>query len=71
LKLDPDSWADLKKTLPLLSKPAYSQTAKHGYARGGEAVIFTENTRNYFDILVKFASPYKSILSAVSGGARP
>jgi membrane-bound lytic murein transglycosylase F len=71
LKLDPDSWADLKKTLPLLSKPAYSQTVKHGYARGGEAVIFTENTRTYYDILVKFAPPYKSILSAESGEKRP
>lgn len=64
LKFNPDSWTDLKKTLPLLSKPAYSKNAKHGYARGGEAVIFTENTRTYYDILAKFEVPYKPVLSA-------
>lgn len=61
--LNPDSWADLKKTLPLLSKAAYHSTLKHGYARGGEAVILTENIRTYFDILVKFEKPYKPLFS--------
>jgi membrane-bound lytic murein transglycosylase F len=63
MKLNPDSWTDLKKTLPLLSRPAYSKNAKHGYARGGEAVIFTESTRTYYDILAKFEAPYKPMLS--------
>jgi len=60
-KLNPDSWADLKKVLPLLSKSEYHSTLKHGYARGGEPVIFTENVHTYYDILVKFEKPYKPV----------
>lgn len=59
-KLNPDSWADLKKALPLLSKTAYYTPLKHGYARGGEAVIFVENIRNYYNIMMKFEPAYKS-----------
>jgi len=59
-KLNPDSWADLKKALPLLSKTAYYTALKHGYARGGEAVIFVENIRNYYNIMMKFEPAYKS-----------
>ncbi|MBS4099608.1 MAG: membrane-bound lytic murein transglycosylase MltF [Sulfuricella sp.] len=66
MKLDPDSWTDLKKSLPLLTKPAYYKNVKHGYARGGEAVIFTESTRTYYDILVKFEKPYKPGLNSVN-----
>jgi membrane-bound lytic murein transglycosylase F len=61
--LNPDAWPDLKKSLPLLSKTAYHSTLKHGYARGGEPVIFTENIRTYYDILVKFESPYRPLFS--------
>ncbi len=61
MKLNPDSWTDLKKTLPLLSQSAYYSTARHGYARGGEPVIFVENIRTYYDILAKFEPPYKPI----------
>jgi membrane-bound lytic murein transglycosylase F len=59
-KLNPDSWADLKKALPLLSKAAYYTSLKHGYARGGETVIFVENIRNYYNIMMKFEPAYKS-----------
>ncbi len=59
-KLNPDSWTDLKKALPLLSKAAYHAELKHGYARGGEAVIFVETIRTYYDIMLKFEKPYKS-----------
>jgi membrane-bound lytic murein transglycosylase F len=80
-KLNPDSWADLKKALPLLSKTAYYTSLKHGYARGGEAVIFVENIRNYYNIMTKFEpthkSPYpaltttKSALRLATSPARP
>lgn len=63
LKLDPNSWTDLKTTLPLLSKSAYHEGAKHGYARGGETVIFVENVRTYYDILAKFEKPYQRVFS--------
>lgn len=59
--LNPDSWVDLKQTLPLLARADYYTTVKHGFARGGEAVILTENIRTYYDILVKFEKPYKPL----------
>lgn len=49
--LNPDSWADVKKWMPLLNRPDYYSTLKHGYARGGEAVILVENIRSYHDML--------------------
>ncbi|WP_097067862.1 membrane-bound lytic murein transglycosylase MltF [Nitrosovibrio sp. Nv4] len=58
LNLDPDSWVDLKKTLPLLSSSKYFRSLKHGYARGGEAVILTESVRTYYEILLKYERPY-------------
>ena len=65
-KLNPDSWADLKKALPLLSKTAYYTSLKHGYARGGETVIFVENIRNYYNIMMKFEPAYKSPFPALA-----
>ncbi len=58
LNLNPDSWVDLKKTLPLLSQSKYFRSLKHGYARGGEAVILTESVRTYYEILLKYERPY-------------
>lgn len=49
--LNPDSWMDVKKWMPLLNQPGYYETLKHGYARGGEAVILVENIRSYYDML--------------------
>ncbi len=56
--LNPDSWLDLKTTLPLLSLSKYHSTLKHGFARGGEAVILTESVRTYYKILMKYEPPY-------------
>ena len=50
-ELNPDSWADVKKWMPLLNRPGYYNTLKHGYARGGEAVILVESIRSYHDML--------------------
>jgi membrane-bound lytic murein transglycosylase F len=58
LNLNPDSWLDLKKTLPLLSSSKYFSTLKHGFARGGEAVILTESVRTYYEILQKYERPH-------------
>jgi membrane-bound lytic murein transglycosylase F len=49
--LNPDSWSDVKKKMPLLSRSKYYRTLKHGYARGGEAVILVESIRSYYDML--------------------
>ena len=50
-KLNPDSWSDVKKRMPLLNRPDFYKTLKHGYARGGEAVILVENIRSFYDML--------------------
>ncbi|MGY0147038.1 membrane-bound lytic murein transglycosylase MltF [Edwardsiella tarda] len=44
---DPDSWADVKQRLPLLSQKKYYQRLNYGYARGHEAYQYVENIRRY------------------------
>jgi membrane-bound lytic murein transglycosylase F len=58
-RLNPDSWTDLKKALPLLAKPEFAAKAKRGFARGGQAVIFVENVRAYYDILTHLEEPHR------------
>lgn len=64
MKLSPDLWVDLKKSLPLLSHRRHFENLKFGYARGGEAVYLTESVRAYYDILKKYESPYKQNASS-------
>ena len=56
---NPDSWADVKQALPLLGRGGYAKVVKYGYARGTEALIFAENVRNYYDILLRLEPEYK------------
>ncbi|WP_185843499.1 membrane-bound lytic murein transglycosylase MltF [Pseudoalteromonas luteoviolacea] len=49
---DPNSWADVKKRLPLLTKKRYYRSTRYGYARGDVAVHYVDNIRRYFDALV-------------------
>ncbi len=60
---NPDSWADMKAVLPMLSNREHAGKLKYGYARGGEARAMTENVRIYFDILAKFEKPYREFLA--------
>ncbi len=69
--LNPNVWPDLKRTLPLLSKVEFHASVKHGYARGGEPVIFTENIRTYYDILVKFEKPYSPLFAPEVSEIKP
>jgi membrane-bound lytic murein transglycosylase F len=48
---NPNSWLDLRKTLPLLARERWYTRAQHGYARGRNAVSYVSNVRNYYDIL--------------------
>ncbi|MEJ2376555.1 MAG: membrane-bound lytic murein transglycosylase MltF, partial [Pseudolabrys sp.] len=48
---DPDQWSAVKNVLPLLNKRQYYRHLDHGYARGTEAVRYTQRIRNYADIL--------------------
>jgi membrane-bound lytic murein transglycosylase F len=49
--LNPDVWSDVKRVMPLLSRPEYYENLKFGQARGGEAVIHVETVRLYHDML--------------------
>jgi membrane-bound lytic murein transglycosylase F len=49
---DPDRWFSVKQSLPLLTQRTYYTHTRHGYARGWEPVLYVENIRNYYDILV-------------------
>jgi membrane-bound lytic murein transglycosylase F len=68
---NPDSWIDVKKTLPLLARSDYYTTIKRGFARGGEAVILTENIRNYHDILMRYEDAYQPLFSSLAVDPTP
>lgn len=53
-KMNPDSWADVKKTLVMLNNPEYYSTVKYGYASGGAPVVFVESIRSYQRILERY-----------------
>lgn len=59
----PDSWADVKQALPYLSRGTYARAMKYGYARGGEALHFAENIRNYYDILLRLEPEHKPLFN--------
>ena len=65
--LNPDSWNDVKRMLPLLSSADVYQTTRYGFARGGEPVNFVENVRSYYDILARFEKPYRPAAGLTSG----
>ncbi|MHB1215769.1 MAG: membrane-bound lytic murein transglycosylase MltF [Thiobacillus sp.] len=60
---NPDSWADVKGALPYLSRGTYSNVVRYGYARGGEALHFAENIRNYYDILLRLEPEYNPLIN--------
>jgi membrane-bound lytic murein transglycosylase F len=62
MKLNPDSWVDLKKTLPLLNKVEYYSTLKYGFARGGAPVVFVESIRTYHKVLEKYEQKHTPLL---------
>lgn len=49
--LDKNSWEDLEKVLPLLSKQQFYSTLRHGYARGYEPVRYVSKIRDYYNML--------------------
>ena len=65
-KLNPDLWADVKKTLPLLALPEYHEQSKLGYARGGMPVVFVDRVRGYYDVLLDRERPHQPRLRAAS-----
>ncbi len=55
--LNPDYWLDVRTRMSKLSQPEYFEQTRHGYARGGEAVVLVENVRQYYDLLKLLAMP--------------
>ncbi|MFU0920194.1 membrane-bound lytic murein transglycosylase MltF [Kluyvera sichuanensis] len=53
-KGNPDSWADVKQRLPLLSQKQWYSKLTYGYARGHEAYAYVENIRKYQISLVGY-----------------
>ena len=49
---NPDSWVDLSAALPLLSQRKWYSQVPYGYARGWEPVLYVNNIRAYYNILV-------------------
>jgi len=68
--MNPDSWADVKQTLPLLARGGFEKVTKYGYARGGEAVIFVESIRSYYDILLRLEPEHKPLLIGGSNNSK-
>lgn len=65
MKLDPDRWSDVRKTLPLLADPKYYVNARNGYARGGMPVAFVGRIRSYYDILLRSEPERPPLLQAL------
>ena len=49
---DPDAWVDLSEALPLLARQKWYSRVPYGYARGWEPVLYVNNIRNYYNIIV-------------------
>ncbi|MDR9439913.1 MAG: membrane-bound lytic murein transglycosylase MltF [Halomonas sp.] len=48
---DPNLWRDVRESLPLLQEREWHSQTRHGFARGGEPVIYVRNIRRYYEIL--------------------
>lgn len=48
---NPDAWAEVRESLPLLAQRKWYSRVKRGYARGWEPVQYVDNIRNYYEVL--------------------
>ncbi len=65
MNLDPNSWASLEKTLPLLRYRKYYKDAKYGYCRGTEPVTYIKQIMIYFDILKRQGIEYGEVQASL------
>ncbi|MEM7431225.1 MAG: membrane-bound lytic murein transglycosylase MltF [Pseudomonadota bacterium] len=49
---DPDTWIDMSQALPLLAQRKWYTRVPYGYARGWEPVLYVNNIRSYYNILI-------------------
>ncbi|MBY6034836.1 membrane-bound lytic murein transglycosylase MltF [Marinobacter daepoensis] len=54
---NPDRWMDVKEFLPLLAQKEWYSKTRFGYARGNEPVVYVQNIRRYYDVLVRVTAP--------------
>jgi membrane-bound lytic murein transglycosylase F len=66
---NPDSWEDVRKHLPLLSKKQYYSTVKRGYARGNEPVIYVDNIQYYRSYLQLNSVSKQPIIDSIETNA--
>ena len=52
---DPDRWVDVRNHLPKLAHGRWAEQARHGRARGNQAVEFVRNIRRYYDVITWLA----------------
>ena len=57
---DPDTWVDMSNALPLLSQRKWYSRLPYGYARGWEPVLYVNNIRAYYNILLWLTENEKS-----------
>lgn len=48
---NPDSWAAVRKVLPLLADPRWYSQAKNGYAQGWQPVAYVKRVREFMQLL--------------------
>jgi membrane-bound lytic murein transglycosylase F len=48
---NPDSWTDVRASLPLLAEERWFERIKHGYARGWEPVQYVDRIQRYLKLL--------------------
>lgn len=51
--LNPNSWANVRKVLPLLTQKRYYKYLPNGFARGAEPVVYVDRIRHYYDLILK------------------
>jgi len=55
MRLDPNKWSSLKKTLPLLKSRRYYKQSQYGFCQGNEPVGYVDQIMIYYDILKRRA----------------
>lgn len=58
-KKNPDMWPDVRRHLPLLTKPEIAAQFKQGPCRCGMPVEYVEAVRAYYDVLLRMETAYQ------------
>jgi membrane-bound lytic murein transglycosylase F len=65
-KKNADTWPDVRRHLPLLTKPEVAAQFKLGPCRCNMPVEYVESVRAYYDVLLRLEAPYQPRLRAAS-----